>query len=123
MEELDWEYGAFDDVGIDESVKGVYCICQESKKCPGKFGTIRVGSGIIANRLSDHRNNDEITQYTNLMLAWANVSEESAREGIERYLGDTLKPIVPEEDARFPTADPIPVNLPYPYVIFNTSET
>ena len=72
---------------------------------------VRVGQGDIADRVSHHRNDKKIMDYEEcgtLYVTWAPVPESSI-DGIEKYLGDHLKPRVGKE---FPPADPITVNLP-----------
>jgi len=70
---------------------------------------VRVGSGIIKDRIADHRNNNNITRYPNLKVTWASVSE-TYMQRVEAYLGNTLNPTVGE---RFPDVPPIQVNLPW----------
>jgi len=71
---------------------------------------VRVGQGIIKARLEAHRADNAILKYRagNLYVTWAAVSA-SNRDGVERYLGEQLKPLVAE---RFPQAQPIPIRLP-----------
>jgi hypothetical protein len=70
---------------------------------------IRIGSGIIRNRLKEHRESPEITAFPNLFVTWANVNGNQM-EGVEKYLSDRLNPKVGE---RFPDRTPIEVNLPW----------
>jgi hypothetical protein len=72
--------------------------------------TLRVGQGVIRDRLSAHRNEDEILDYREhrLYVTWAKVST-SQRDGVEKYLAEKLNPKI---GAHFPDATPIPVNLP-----------
>ena len=58
---------------------------------------VRVGSGIIKDRIADHRNNPEITAYRDLKVTWASVSE-ARMQGVGE---------------RFPDVQPISVNLPW----------
>lgn len=69
---------------------------------------VRVGSGIIRDRIADHRQNHEITRYPNLKVTWARVSEVNM-QGVETFLANTYNPLVGE---RFPDVRPIQVNLP-----------
>jgi len=88
---------------------GVYIIWHEGN--PSRV--VRVGQGKpIGKRLSDHRNDKEIlaySEYGTLRVTWAEVPS-SQRDGVERYLGDTLKPLI---GSTFPDVDPILVNLPW----------
>lgn len=71
---------------------------------------VRVGQGIIKQRLEVHRADSSILAYRagTLYVTWAAVSA-SQRDGVERYLGEQLSPLVAE---RFPQAPPIQVRLP-----------
>lgn len=74
--------------------------------------TIYVGQGIIASRLAAHLNDPQIMRYNTpnkLMATWA-IVPANQWDGIERYLADTLKPLV---GTHHPNASPIPVNLPW----------
>lgn len=73
--------------------------------------TVRVGQGIIKDRIAQHRQDPSILRYAGLGLfvTWAEVPT-IYRDGVERYLGDTLKP---KEGVRLPEATPIEVNLPW----------
>lgn len=70
---------------------------------------VRVGQGDIAKRLSEHRNNQQITRYGQLRVTWAKVDARS-RDGVERYLADTWKPLVGDA---FPDVRAIEVNSPF----------
>lgn len=85
--------------------EGVYIIWQ------GKGPVIRVGQGVIRDRLSEHRNDKAIIAYHNLFVTWAAVPAQH-RDGIERYLANRLNPSV---GAAFPNVEPIEVNLPWSY--------
>ena len=92
----------------DSDVEGVYVISYYKAK---EFVTVRVGKGDIKDRLSKHRINPKILYYKKhgtLHVTWAAVANEH-QEGVERFLGDTLKPLIA---CRFPDVPPIPVNLP-----------
>ncbi len=72
----------------------------------------RVGQGKIPGRIGDHGNDSEVLAYAAngpLMVTWATVPA-SDLDGVERYLADTLKPLIGD---RFPDVAPIPVNLPW----------
>ena len=82
---------------------GIYIIWQANGPI------IRVGQGVIKERLQAHRRDTHITIYKNLLVTWAVVSSQQL-DSVERYLGDRLKPLVGEH---FPNALPVPVNLPW----------
>lgn len=85
--------------------EGVYIIWQ------GRGPVIRIGQGVIRDRLNVHRSDSAITAYKNLYVTWAVVSTLQ-RDGVERYLTERLNPVVGE---RHPiTVTPIVVNLPSP---------
>ncbi|MDE5422424.1 hypothetical protein L3073_09420 [Ancylomarina sp. DW003] len=85
-----------------DNLHGVYIIWS------GKT-VVRLGSGEIKDRIADHRDNTEITAYTNLKVTWARVNANQM-QGVEKYLADTYKPAVGE---RFPNRTPIEVNSPW----------
>ncbi|HPG12569.1 MAG TPA: hypothetical protein PLU37_13640 [Chitinophagaceae bacterium] len=84
-----------------KELKGVYIIGNAD-------GVVRVGSGIIKDRITAHRNDKEITAYKNLKITWAQVNANQM-EGVEKFLADHYDPKVGE---RFPDRTPISVNLP-----------
>jgi hypothetical protein len=90
------------DTDYFKNLKGVYVIWNDKDK------TIRVGSGIIKDRIAAHREDKEITAYKDLKVTWAEVSANQM-EGVEKFLADQLNPKVGE---RFPDRTPISVNLP-----------
>jgi hypothetical protein len=71
---------------------------------------VRLGQGVIKDRLQAHRNDEDVQAYSHLGLnvTWASVAKRS-RDGVEAYLDKELKPKVGE---RAPNVTPIPVNLP-----------
>lgn len=73
--------------------------------------TVRVGQGVIRDRIREHRDDDEVLQYSHLTLyvTWASVSAGN-RDGVERYLAENLNPKVGH---RFPQVRPIRVNFPW----------
>lgn len=83
-------------------LKGVYIIWSNDI-------VVRLGCGIIKDRISDHRTNTEITNYPDLKVTWAKVNANQM-EGVEKYLADTLNPKIGD---RFPDRTPIKVNLPW----------
>lgn len=88
-------------------MEGVYIIWHGGQHA----STVRVGQGIIKERLRAHRLDSEIQAYNNntLYVTWASVSLDN-RDGVEKYLADRLNPLVGD---RFPDRQPIPVNLPW----------
>jgi len=85
-----------------KEMKGVYIIWSGKQ-------VVRLGSGIIKDRISTHRNDTKITAYANLKVTWAKV-HANQMEGVERYLADMFDPAVGEA---FPDTIPLPVNLPW----------
>lgn len=89
---------------------GVYVIWKPGNTFLTPSHAVRVGQGNIADRLRAHRDDYDIIQYgSGLLVTWASVASEIDRDGIERYLGQQLQPLV---GSRYPDAVPIPVNLP-----------
>ena len=87
---------------------GVYMIWHSGN--PGRV--VRIGQGVIKDRLSAHRNDKAILAYNRLgtlHVTWAAVSW-SLRDGVERHLADTWKPLV---GSAFPDVQPIAVNSPW----------
>jgi hypothetical protein len=89
-----------------DNLEGIYIIWQANGP------VIRVGQGIIRDRLSAHRLDPEVTAYDPLHVTWAPVSLFH-RNGVEKYLANTLKPKVGEA---FPDAIPMAVVLPWPWI-------
>lgn len=87
------------------NLEGVYIIWQ------GGGPIIRIGQGIIRDRLFAHREDKEITAYSNLFVTWTAISSQPSRDGVERYLANRLKPRVGN---MFPSVNPIMINLPWP---------
>lgn len=96
LSKLNLDHEHFDDMN------GVYIIWSG-------VNVIRVGSGIIRNRLKEHRQNSDILAYPNLCVTWAKVHGNQML-CVEKYLADELKPLIGE---RFPSRTPIVVNLPW----------
>jgi hypothetical protein len=73
--------------------------------------TVRVGQGVIRDRIAEHRQDSDVLAFRNLGLfvTWASVPSNQ-RDGVERFLGDKLSPKV---GLRLPDVVPIPVNLPW----------
>ncbi len=72
---------------------------------------VRVGQGVIRDRLNAHRQDKEIQAYAglNLYVTWARMDAQN-RDGVEAFLATTLKPLIGD---RFPDVVPISVNLPW----------
>lgn len=94
-------------------VTGVYLIWHAGS--PGQSGRwVKVGQGKTGNvgsRLTAHKADPAIVtyqRYGELYATWATVPTDQV-DGVERFLGDHLKPLVGD---RFPDATPIPVNIP-----------
>jgi len=90
-----------------DNLQGVYIIWHGGKNP----ATVRIGQGMIKERIQAHRNEPTILAYAqySLFVTWANVAPPF-RDGIERFLAETLKPKVGEA---FPQAPSIAVNLPW----------
>lgn len=89
-------------IGDLQRILGVYIIWNIDGK------VVRLGQGVISDRLSDHRRDPKITRHGLLHVTWARVAPNDL-DGVEAYLADVYGPLVGE---RFPDVTPIPVNLP-----------
>lgn len=102
-------WGSFMNVDLSHAhfnnMEGVYIIWQ------GNGPVVRVGQGIIRDRLAAHRRDSAITAHQNLYVTWAPISSVY-RDGVERHLANTLKPRVGDA---FPNVNPIQVVLPWPW--------
>lgn len=97
-----------DDSGIRIWFNGVYIIWAGT----GDDRTIlKVGSGFIKDRLRAHLNDPKVQVYKNkgLYVTWTFFLPLNQMEGIERFLGLRLNPILAD---RFPDVEMIAVNLP-----------
>lgn len=84
---------------------GVYVIWHDGN--PGRI--VYVGQGDIKDRLTFHRTNPKVQKYAangTLRVTWAVISALQVG-GVERYLADTLNPLVGEAH---PDVTPIAVN-------------
>lgn len=90
-----------------DSMEGVYIIWHGDPNP----ATVRVGQGIIKDRLLGHRQDPAILAFKNhgLFVTWAKLTA-SSRDGVERFLAEKLNPKV---GARFPDAMPLEVNFPW----------
>jgi len=93
---IDLDHNHFNDLN------GVYIIWSGDQ-------VVTLGSGIIKNRLKEHRENPEITKFKNLKVTCACVHENHMK-GVEKYLLDSLNPLFCEY---FNTCLPIPVIFPW----------
>jgi len=86
---------------------GVYIIWYGGKKTT----VLKVGQGVIRECLSVNRHDYVISAYSRygLNVTWAKVPWHECA-GVERYLGETLKPVI---GSRLPDAQPIKVNIPW----------
>lgn len=89
-----------------EGLKGVYVIWHGGARPIA----VRVGQGVIRDRLRAHQSNLAVLAYASygLFVTWAAVPKQD-RDGVERYLAEYLQPLF---GARYPSATPISVNLP-----------
>lgn len=92
---------------------GIYVIWYTSS-VSGVSKVIRLGQGNIGERLTEHRNNPAILNYSSLgtlKVTWALVGYNDLTElnldGVEAYLAKIYEPLIGD---RFPTAGRIPVN-------------
>lgn len=89
-----------------DNLEGVYVIWHSQNDA----AYVRVGQGNIQDRLTAHRNDQDIQQYADLDLrvTWAQLDPQY-HDGVEAYLAQQLRPLIGE---RFPDRTPIEVNLP-----------
>lgn len=85
-----------------DDLNGVYVIWNSES---GRV--VRLGSGVIRDRLSKHRVDKVISKYKSLSVSWAKV-HALQMEGVEAYLSDEYEPLIGE---RFPDRTRIKVNL------------
>ena len=92
---------------IFTNLEGVYVIWHGGPNP----ATVYVGSGVIRDRITEHRRDLRIQSYNQLGLfvTWSAVPQES-RKGVEAFLIGKLAPIVTE---RSPTDIPVEVNSPW----------
>jgi len=90
-----------------DTMEGVYVIWHGGANAK----TVKVGQGIIRDRLTAHRIDANIQAYASLTLyvTWAQVGNQN-RDGVEVFLGNRLAPLVA---VRFPDVAPIEVNFPW----------
>lgn len=88
--------------------EGVYVIWRGGQNP----AVVRLGQGVIKDRIGKHRLDSKILQHKGtdrLYVTWAETTA-GLRDGIEKFLANTLRPIVGDA---FPLAQPIAVNLPW----------
>lgn len=90
-----------------DNLRGVYIIWHGGSNPR----TVRVGQGVIRNRLTSHRDDHQVQHYAYLTLyvTWTSIPD-AYLNGAEAYLAQTLRPLVGE---LFPNVPPITVNLPW----------
>ncbi len=90
-----------------DNLSGVYIIWHGG----ANPAVVRVGQGVIGDRLSNHNQDPEILAYKGLGLfaTWAAVPAIHL-DGVERHLGDKWNPKVGD---RFPNVYPVEVNSPW----------
>lgn len=88
-------------------MEGVYIIWHDGDEPT----TVRVGQGVIRDRIAAHRKDPDVQAYARwtLYVTWAYVAQVH-RDGVEAFLAEVLNPLIGE---RFPDRKPIPVNLPW----------
>ncbi len=105
----DGSWCAFHGIDLNQNhfngMEGVYVIWQNNGP------VIRLGQGVIKDRVATYRSEGQITAYDNLYITWASVPV-AYRDSVEKYLATRLKPRVGDA---FPNANPLTVNLPWPY--------
>ena len=86
---------------------GVYVIW-----APGTWLTsptyLKAGQGDVRARVQNHLRDPRFEDFPNIRFTYAAISAVH-RDGVERYLGDSLRPLFAE---RYPDVPPIPVVLP-----------
>ena len=90
-----------------DNLSGVYVIWHGGSSA----ATVRVGKGVIRDRLAAHRNDPQIQAFASLGLfvTWASVPA-NYQDGIEVFLARRLNPKVGDQH---PDVAPIEVNLPW----------
>jgi hypothetical protein len=99
------------DHNVFDELFGVYIIWRfNAQNVPQ---AVRLGQGIVRDRLKSHRQNKDITTYdvngSTLYVTWAEVDGRRV-DGVEAYLARVLNPLVGE---RFPNRTENSVNLPW----------
>ncbi len=74
---------------------------------------VRIGQGNIAARLAGHRLNHQIMRYVDsgpMMVTWAEINDQSHRDGIEAYLVGQFTPLIKD---KVPEVAPIVASSPF----------
>lgn len=90
-----------------DNLAGVYAIWHEG--VTPRY--VRVGQGIVRERLAEHQSNPRIAAYSKhgpLRVTWAKASVNEL-DGLEAYLAQACNPL---EGKRYPACAPIRCNLP-----------
>lgn len=89
------------------NMEGVYIIWHGGSSP----ATVRIGQGIIKDRLAAHRIDPDVQAYASygLFVTWTSIPLNQ-REGVEAYLATKLSPKVGQ---RFPNVLPVEINLPW----------
>lgn len=88
--------------------RGVYIVFVPSDP---ESGVLYVGQGHVDQRLDERKRDERILELADLdeiYVTWAILTGENKRKGVERFLADTLNPLVGEH----PKVPPIAVNVP-----------
>lgn len=90
-----------------DNMEGLYIIWHSGQNPH----VVRVGQGVIRDRILAHRGDPQIFRYCDqgLFITWARVGTQF-RDGVERYLAELLSPLVGD---RYPSVPSIAVNLPW----------
>jgi hypothetical protein len=90
-----------------DGMEGVYVIWHGG----AAPATVRVGQGVIRDRLAEHRTDGQVQAYSDsgLYVTWAAIPAQQ-RDGVEAFLADALSPKIGQ---RFPAVERIAVNLPW----------
>lgn len=99
--EINLEHSLFD------GIKGIYIIWFGGRKPT----ILKVGKGVIRERLSEHREDYILASYSQygLYTTWAEVVDKDC-DGVAKYLEETLKPLMGTRMHEVPS---IKVNLPW----------
>ena len=109
-----FQWSVYNTMSIHQNIfyvpKGIYIIWYIDT-----FGspiTVYVGQGNIKQRLRQHRLNSAIRihNFKGLYVSWVPIAFQYQRNGIEKYLGETLRPLVGSD---YPIAIRRNVNLPW----------
>lgn len=93
---------------IQEGQVGVYVIWEPSTRT-----AVYVGSGAIASRIAEHRDNPSFVRHLahtweGLLVSWAPIPDRATRLRVERYVANQYNPKL---GGRHPDVAPLEVNL------------